>query len=384
MPRSTTRSSPACTACPAGTYCRSGPAATRVRRYWTRAGRGCRRRSPDVGSSCASCSPTRCGCGCAADVPVGTSLSGGVDSSAVVGLAGSLAEDADRHAFTALRRLRPRRVAEYAALVPSRGRHRAPRGRPTADGVLADLDALVDAQEEPFGSLSIYAQWRVKPAAHRPPVTVLLDGQGGDELFGGYAGTSRLGAARAGGARVLKGLRPGPAAHRSARRARRRALPDRSPAGTAGAWPRRTWGRSPSTARSASNPVPAARAADAAAPRAAAPVLPHEPAAAAALRGPRLDGAQPRGPPALPGPPGRRVRPLAPARSSSTADGVRRRSCATRSATSVPAARSWPGETRSASSRRRRAGWPSRRRSARIREVLLDPCPRRQLYDRGL
>jgi asparagine synthase (glutamine-hydrolysing) len=44
-------------------------------------------------------------------------------------------------------------------------------------------------QEEPFVSTSIYAQWRVMRAAREAGVVVLLDGQGADELFGGYLGT---------------------------------------------------------------------------------------------------------------------------------------------------------------------------------------------------
>src|SRR5205807_3814936 len=38
----------------------------------------------------------------------------------------------------------------------------------------------------PFGSLSFYAQWCVMRAAREAGITVLLDGQGGDEVFGGY------------------------------------------------------------------------------------------------------------------------------------------------------------------------------------------------------
>src|SRR2546428_12076362 len=39
----------------------------------------------------------------------------------------------------------------------------------------------------PFGELTYYAQWRVMQAAKEAGVKVLLDGQGGDEVFGGYA-----------------------------------------------------------------------------------------------------------------------------------------------------------------------------------------------------
>src|SRR3989442_13713425 len=42
-------------------------------------------------------------------------------------------------------------------------------------------------QDMPFASLSYYAQWSVMRTARDAGVKVLLDGQGGDEVFGGYA-----------------------------------------------------------------------------------------------------------------------------------------------------------------------------------------------------
>jgi asparagine synthase (glutamine-hydrolysing) len=44
------------------------------------------------------------------------------------------------------------------------------------------------SQGEPFGSTSIYAQYRVFKLAREHGVTVTLDGQGGDEVFAGYSG----------------------------------------------------------------------------------------------------------------------------------------------------------------------------------------------------
>lgn len=126
-----------------------------------------------------------------ADVAIGGSLSGGVDSTAMVGLAGSLEPDAARHAFTATFPGFERDEWHFAAAAAARigvTEHHAVT--PDAPSALTDLDALVQAQEEPFGSLSIYAQYRVNRAAHEAGVTVMLDGQGGDELFGGYAGTA--------------------------------------------------------------------------------------------------------------------------------------------------------------------------------------------------
>src|SRR5438045_264929 len=49
-----------------------------------------------------------------------------------------------------------------------------------------DLPSIVEAQGEPFGSTSICAGWYVMREARRSGVTVMLDGQGGDEVLAGY------------------------------------------------------------------------------------------------------------------------------------------------------------------------------------------------------
>jgi asparagine synthase (glutamine-hydrolysing) len=121
------------------------------------------------------------------DVPVGTSLSGGVDSSAVIALSAELGRDHRRHAFTARFPGYERDEWSYAEQVATAvdvvEHHPA---EPKAEELANDLETLVRDQEEPFGSTSIYAQWRVMRAARQAGVVVLLDGQGADELFGGY------------------------------------------------------------------------------------------------------------------------------------------------------------------------------------------------------
>jgi asparagine synthase (glutamine-hydrolysing) len=142
------------------------------------------------------------------DVAVGTSLSGGIDSSTVVMLSAELAGDHTRHAFTARFAGWERDEWPFAAEVATRAgvaEHHAVD--PTPEDVVRDLDALVLDHEEPVISLSVYAQWRVNQEAKAVGVTVLLDGQGGDELFAGYLPTTgfvlrELGA-RAAAAEVL-------------------------------------------------------------------------------------------------------------------------------------------------------------------------------------
>ena len=140
------------------------------------------------------------------DVPVGTSLSGGVDSSSIVCLAGEIAGDHRRHAFTARFPGFERDEWSYAdASAQAAGVVEHHAVEPTSHELLTDLESVVAFQEEPFGSSSIYAQWRVMAAARDAGITVLLDGQGADELFGGYPGSNGW-ALRSGG---LTGLARG-------------------------------------------------------------------------------------------------------------------------------------------------------------------------------
>jgi asparagine synthase (glutamine-hydrolysing) len=145
------------------------------------------------------------------DVPVGTSLSGGVDSSIIAALCAEVAPEGVRHAFTATFPGFERdewAYAQEAARAARVARHHAVR--PQAGELLEDLETLVAQQEEPFPSTSIYAQWRVMRAAREAGVVVLLDGQGADELFAGYP-SSEGAALLAGGPRALgRALRSDP------------------------------------------------------------------------------------------------------------------------------------------------------------------------------
>jgi asparagine synthase (glutamine-hydrolysing) len=144
------------------------------------------------------------------DVPVGTSLSGGIDSSAVVALSSTLAGGHRRHAFTARFPGFVRDEWRYARDVATSAEvleHHAVE--PTPAGLLGDLEEIVSGQEEPFGSSSIYAQWCVMRAAREAGVTVLLDGQGADEIFGGYPGSNGWALRSMGRFDVLRGLASG-------------------------------------------------------------------------------------------------------------------------------------------------------------------------------
>jgi asparagine synthase (glutamine-hydrolysing) len=129
------------------------------------------------------------------DVPVGSCLSGGMDSSAIVCIVNdylkkeSIGSVGDRQkVFTAC--YEDKRIDErkWAQIVVDGTKTQWHKTFPDAKTLIEDLDDLVYYQDVPFGSTSIYAQYKVMKIARENGVKVLLDGQGGDELFTGYTG----------------------------------------------------------------------------------------------------------------------------------------------------------------------------------------------------
>ncbi|MDN7011482.1 asparagine synthase (glutamine-hydrolyzing) [Methanoculleus sp. FWC-SCC3] len=126
------------------------------------------------------------------DVPVGTCLSGGIDSSTVTALINELLQ-AERPesvgerqktfsvCFDDLRFDESRYIDTVVAVTNVAGR----RTTPGTDGLWEDIERLLYMQDEPFASLSIYAQYCVMRLA-QGEVKVVLDGQGADEQLGGY------------------------------------------------------------------------------------------------------------------------------------------------------------------------------------------------------
>jgi asparagine synthase (glutamine-hydrolysing) len=131
------------------------------------------------------------------DVPIGTCLSGGLDSSSIVCLVNKLMFDGQ---FIDSRGVGERQKTfsscfedpayderKFIELVIHQTGAEKNYVFPKAEDLFQDLPTLIRHQEEPFGSTSIYAQWRVMGRTKEREVKVLLDGQGGDEILAGYS-----------------------------------------------------------------------------------------------------------------------------------------------------------------------------------------------------
>jgi asparagine synthase (glutamine-hydrolysing) len=119
------------------------------------------------------------------DVPVGTSLSAGVDSSALLLESRRLGHEGHRCFVLGSADPSVDESTSAAAFAASMG---SPCRIVAADGnEFAELwDTLTWHQECPVPSTSLYGQWKVIAEARASGVIVLLDGQGADEVLGGY------------------------------------------------------------------------------------------------------------------------------------------------------------------------------------------------------
>jgi len=123
-----------------------------------------------------------------ADVPVGSCLSGGMDSSSIVCLMNRLLQNSGKQmTFSACSHNKRFCEKEFIDLVVSQTGVKAHFTYPTLEELKSLSRKIVWHQDEPFGSTSILAQWMVFKLA-KEHVTVMLDGQGADEQLAGYLG----------------------------------------------------------------------------------------------------------------------------------------------------------------------------------------------------
>jgi len=131
----------------------------------------------------------------AGDVPIGSCLSGGLDSSSIVCLIDQLTKESGiklpggksrQRTFSARYHDGRHDEGKYIEAVVKKTGAEGHITYPGGEKLHLDLQKLIWHQEEPFASTSVYAQWEVFKLIRQSGVKVVLDGQGGDELLAGY------------------------------------------------------------------------------------------------------------------------------------------------------------------------------------------------------
>ena len=121
------------------------------------------------------------------DVPVGSCLSGGMDSSVLTGILFQKGwVDKKYPTFTASFPGHPIDETRYIEKLQSRYPFKNSRTYPSPKAAFENIRDFVYTNDEPTTTPSFYSQYEVMRLARERGVTVLLDGQGGDENFAGY------------------------------------------------------------------------------------------------------------------------------------------------------------------------------------------------------
>lgn len=135
------------------------------------------------------------------DVPIGIAVSGGIDSSAIACGVRKIHPEANINTFSFVAKGTDVSEESWIGIVNRTIGAQANTVFISPEDIVVDLDGWILRQGEPVNNTSMYAQYRVFRLAKERGVTVTLDGQGADELLGGYDGYAH--------ARILSMLRRG-------------------------------------------------------------------------------------------------------------------------------------------------------------------------------
>ena len=123
-----------------------------------------------------------------ADVKTGTCLSGGLDSSILTCIINDIIGSSSglQELFTACYPNSKINEDHWAKIVVESTNTNWNKTYPTAEQFKEQLEDLIYYQDIPFTSSSSFSQYKVMELVSKSGVKVTLDGQGADELFGGY------------------------------------------------------------------------------------------------------------------------------------------------------------------------------------------------------
>ncbi|MCG8601796.1 MAG: asparagine synthase (glutamine-hydrolyzing) [Verrucomicrobiales bacterium] len=120
-----------------------------------------------------------------ADVPVGVCLSGGLDSSLIAGVVARLQGSDGLYTYSGIAPGFSCDESRYSDAVAAKWKTHHTRIKLTSEDLKCGIEEVTRALDSPVGGLSPIGRLRVLRRASKD-VTVVLDGQGGDELLSGY------------------------------------------------------------------------------------------------------------------------------------------------------------------------------------------------------
>ena len=128
------------------------------------------------------------------DIPLGFCLSGGIDSSSLVCTASEIVKTKNISkienyfkVFTAVNNIKNFDESAWAESVVEKTKTEWIKADCYPEDLLNNIQKIIYFQDIPLLSTSTYAQYKVMQAAANNGIHILIDGQGGDELFAGYA-----------------------------------------------------------------------------------------------------------------------------------------------------------------------------------------------------
>lgn len=119
------------------------------------------------------------------DVPIGSCLSGGLDSGTIVNLLDQLGFN-NLKVFTSTFPGFENNEEQYVRSLVEKLELDWTKSTPLGKDIELSMEDLVYTHEYPLLSLSTFAQYKLMETISKTEVKVILDGQGADELLGGY------------------------------------------------------------------------------------------------------------------------------------------------------------------------------------------------------
>ena len=122
------------------------------------------------------------------DVPIAVSLSGGIDSSALVYAIREQFPELTINTFSFISDRKEQSEENWVDKVNLDVGANGHKLHLSTQAFLKDVDSFIISQGEPVGGTSVFAQYKISQLMKKKGFTVALEGQGADEVFGGYYG----------------------------------------------------------------------------------------------------------------------------------------------------------------------------------------------------